>query len=347
MLKKASALVLLFALVCSLSACGGADVEAESAPPSASPASETPSDYAVHVGLLPGTAALGAVSLASSHNDTYTVTVVTDDDYTSLTGGLLDGTLDIIALPTNLAAALYNKTDAQAQLLALTAEGSFSLLERGRMQSTIETVADLSGRTLYAEGKGASGECVLRYLLSKNGLDLDHDLSVVWLSPHEMSSLASTGDAGDLFFASAVTAAALSAETTALSDTRGIIGNILDVSEQWNSLTAGAPMLTDCFLVATDFAADHPDQVATFLEDYTASLADATEHPELLGSAAASLGITESDYAAELAFPTANLIFLSGQDMQADLQSYFELLYSVSPDCLGGGIPDDSFYYIP
>ena len=32
-------------------------------------------------------------------------------------------------------------------------------------------------------------------------------------------------------------------------------------------------------------------------------------------------------------------------DMRSAIQGYYEVLYQANPDSIGGGIPDDAFYY--
>ena len=33
--------------------------------------------------------------------------------------------------------------------------------------------------------------------------------------------------------------------------------------------------------------------------------------------------------------------------MRDDIQGYYEILFEADPASIGGGIPDDGFYYIP
>lgn len=57
------------------------------------------------------------------------------------------GDADIAALPTNLAATLYQRSEGGVKLLALNTLGVLYVLEKG---DSIQSVADLAGRTVYA-----------------------------------------------------------------------------------------------------------------------------------------------------------------------------------------------------
>mgnify|MGYP000462857854 CR=1 FL=1 len=54
----------------------------------------------------------------------------------------------------------------------------------------------------------------------------------------------------------------------------------------------------------------------------------------------------ELDQIAEAAIPKCALVCITGaSDMRSAIQGYYEVLYQANPDSIGGGIPDDAFYY--
>ena len=62
---------------------------------------------------------------------------------------------------------------------------------------TVQSLADLKGKTIYATGKGSTPEYFLRYLLAENGLDLDTDVTVEWKSePSEVVALLKAENGG-------------------------------------------------------------------------------------------------------------------------------------------------------
>lgn len=105
----------------------------------------------------------------------YNVTIATAPD--EVTGKIISGELDIAAVPTNVASTLYNKTEGQVQIAALNTMGVLYVLETG---DTIQSVADLAGKTIYATGQGSTPEYALNLVLEKNGLTPGEDVEIVF-----------------------------------------------------------------------------------------------------------------------------------------------------------------------
>lgn len=84
-------------------------------------------------------------------------------------------------VPANLAAVLYNKTEGEIEVLAVNTLGVLYIVENGE---SVQSIADLKGQTIVAAGKGSTPEYALRYLLTENGIDPDHDVTIDWKSEH-------------------------------------------------------------------------------------------------------------------------------------------------------------------
>ena len=50
-------------------------------------------------------------------------------------------------------------------------------MEKG---DSVQSLADLKGKTIYATGKGSTPEYALKYILSQNGIDPDKDVTIEW-----------------------------------------------------------------------------------------------------------------------------------------------------------------------
>ena len=92
---------------------------------------------------------------------------------------LMKGELDMAAIPANLAATLYQKTNGGIQAVAVNTLGVLYVVEQG---DTVQSMADLKGRTILSTGKGTTPEYVLRYLLNANGIDPDKDVTIEYYS---------------------------------------------------------------------------------------------------------------------------------------------------------------------
>ena len=143
---------------------------------------------AVRVYALKGPTGMGMVKVMNDNDGTYDFTLSGAPD--EVVAAVVSGNADIAAVPTNLAATLYNKTQGGVQLLALNTLGVLSILTS---DESIQTVADLAGRTLYATGQGSTPEYVLNYILEANGLT--DKVNVEYKAEHaELATLAAAGE---------------------------------------------------------------------------------------------------------------------------------------------------------
>ena len=46
------------------------------------------------------------------------------------------------------------------------------------------------------------------------------------------------------------------------------------------------------------------------------------------------------------AIPNCNIVYIAGADMQATVEGFFEALYGVAPQSIGGALPGKDFSYI-
>ena len=147
--KRLLALMLMLAMVLSLAACAGQSAQ--------------PVD--IKIATLKGPTGMGMAKLMedasaeSAQGDHYEFSLAAAPD--EITAQVVNGSVDIAAVPTNLASVLYKKTEGQIQVAALNTRGVLYLLENGE---TIQSVADLKGKTIGATGQGSTPEYVLDYI---------------------------------------------------------------------------------------------------------------------------------------------------------------------------------------
>ena len=120
----------------------------------------------VRIAALKGPTAMGMVKFM----DDVDQQAVTDENYTfqivaspdEVTPQIAQGNVDIAAVPANLASILYNNMDGAVQVLTVNTLGVLYLVENG---DTVQSPADLKGKTIYASGKGSTPEYALNYVL--------------------------------------------------------------------------------------------------------------------------------------------------------------------------------------
>ena len=297
----------------------------------------------VRVMALKGPTAMGMVQLMDTaeagpvNGNSYTFTIAASAD--EVTPKLVQGEADIAAVPANLASVLYNNTEGQVQVLAINTLGVLYIVENG---DTVQSVSDLSGKTIYASGKGSTPEYALNYILSANGIDPETDVTIEWMSEHSecVASLASDENGIAMLPQPFVTTAQTQNENLRVA---------LDLTKEWDALQADAEtpsaLLTGVVVVRTAFAQEHPEAVSAFLDSYRESV----DYVNANVSEAAAL-IEKYDIVkaavAEKALPYCNITFIEGNEMKEKLSGYLNVLYEQNPASVGNTLPADDFYYI-
>lgn len=249
---------------------------------------------------------------------------------------LIQGKLDIASIPVNLAAILNNKTNGGLTLLAVNTLGVIYIVEKGG--ESIQSLADLKGKTLYATGKGSTPEYNLTYLLKQAGLTLGEDVIVEWKSePAEVVALMSQQESAFAMLPQPfVTVAQTKVENLRVA---------LNLTEEWDSLGLDSRMITSGIVVRTAFLQENPEAVENFLKDFAASAQYANEFVPETAALIGNLGIVPAPVA-QKALPFCNIVCLTGSEMQTALSSYLQVLYDLNPASVGGALPADSFYYV-
>ncbi len=252
-----------------------------------------------------------------------------------LTPRFLKGELDIMAVPANLGAILYNKSNGQAKMLAVNTLGVLYIVEKGG--NSVQNLKDLAGKTIYATGKGTTPEFALRYLLSQNGLDLDKDLTVEWKSePTEIVALMATKEnAVAMMPQPFVTVAG-----TKLKDLRVA----LNLTEEWDSLKNGSKFITAGLIIRKDFLEKNKKAVKTFLKEYAASAKYVNENIPEAANLVEKYNIVKAPVA-QKAIPYCNIVCITGKEMQESVSGYLEVLFKQKPAVTGGKLPAEDFYW--
>lgn len=292
----------------------------------------------VSVYALKGPTGIGMVQMMEQSADGYDVTLAGSPD--EVVAAVASGNADIAAVPTNLAATLYNKTNGGVQLLALNTLGVLSILERGE---AITSVADLAGKTIYATGQGSTPEYVLNYILEANGLE--ESVTVEYKAEHaELATLAAAGQVDLVMLPEPnVTSVMMqnadwriALDVTALFDEAAEIGG-----EQ------GATMSMGCVIVRSAFAQENPEAVTEFLTQYLQSVTFVNSDVEAAGELAEKHGILPKAAIAQRAIPNCHIVFVAGAEMKAQIEPFFEILHAANPASVGGTLPGEDFYYLP
>ena len=326
-MKKVIALLLVLVLGLAVVGCGKKE--------------ESNSSYdkeTVKVAALKGPTALGMLKMMEDQEngetpDNYEFELAGSAD--EILGRIIQGEIDIAAVPVNVASVLYNKTEGKVQLLAVNTLGVLYVLEKG---DTIESPKDLKGQTIYTTGQGSTPEYVLRYILTENNIDPDNDVTIVYKS--EASEVAAAFQSGE------ATIAMLPQPfvTSVMAQNEGL-RVALDITEEWAQVGDGSDLTQGCVVVQKAYAEAHPDVIERFLEAYEASVDYVNSNTEEAGGLAEKFGIIAKAALAAKAIPACNIVLLTGDEMRTAAGGFLKVLSEANAQAVGGKLPGDDFYY--
>ncbi|MBR3905561.1 MAG: ABC transporter substrate-binding protein [Clostridia bacterium] len=292
----------------------------------------------LRLGGLKGATSIGMVKLLSDAekgetqvNYDFTMAAAADE----LAPLMIQGKMDVLAVPANLASVLYNKTEGKVQFAAVNTLGVVYVVEKGG--ETVQTVADLKGKTIYATGKGTTPEYALRYLLSMHGLDMDKDVTMEWKSePTEtVAAMKMQDNAVAMIPQPFVTVAQGQVENLRVA---------LDLTKEWNALDNGSMFITAGLIVRKEFAEKNPEVFQAFLNEYKASTEYVNQNPAEAAQLVEYYGIVKAAVA-EKAIPHCNITYIEGEEMKTALSGYLQVLFDMNPAAVGGKLPGEDFYY--
>ena len=291
----------------------------------------------VRLGLIKGPTGMGASYLLEKSEKGETVNIYETtlaNEPSDMIAMVANGSVDIAAVPTNSASALYNKTSGGVQLLALNTGCVLKILEQGE---TIDKMSDLKGRTIYATGQGANPEYILNYMLEQYGLKAGEDVTVEYLDSAELTTKAASGEI-DLCMLP------VPAATTVLMK-NDKMRLALSLEEEWNHMNRATLVTMGCVVVRREFAEANPQAVEAFLKEYGESINYVIENPTEGGKLCAKFEIVASDKIAEKAIEDAELIFIADERIPVIIKDYYQILFDADPKSVGGKLPGEDFYY--
>ena len=295
----------------------------------------------IRVGGLKGPTTMGLVKLMDdAENGTaknnYEFTMVTAaDELTALVAG---GKVDIALLPANVSSVLYNKTEGGVSVIDINTLGVLYLVSG---DTSITSIDQLAGKTVYLPGKGTTPEYSLRYVLAEAGLTED-DVTLEFKSEATEVASVLTEDPSAIGLLPQPFVTAAMAQNDQLS-------MIMDLAEVWDSFQeeGGSRLVTGVTIANTAFLKEHEDLVNIFLEEHEASIRFAETDVDTTAELIANAGIVAKAPIAKKALPYCSIEYVAGEEMKEALSGYLNVLFEQNPASVGGTLPDDAFYYVP
>lgn len=349
-MKKLTSLLLILITVFAFASCKGTpsnptDGTTEQTGSESTPALDTETE--IRISVLSGTTGMGIAPLMKSVSNgneplNYKISIANAAD--QIAPGIIKGTVDIAAVPTNLAATLYNKTKGQIKVLCANTKGVLYVVSS---DPSVTKIADLKGKTVYVPGQGTNPEFLLRHVIESNGMTVGTDVTFdyTYTSPDALMGAAAATDK--------VKIALLPEPKVSIAcDKSKELKPVIDITAEWNKINPASPLYQGCIIVRSAFLESHPNEVKEFLRRYEQSINEVNTNPEAAAKIIAELGIIAenadaayNEFIAKTTIPSCNLCYVSGAELESALSGLYEILFNITPSAVGGAVPDSGIYY--
>jgi len=293
---------------------------------------------ALAVGGMTGPTGMGLAPLMAGQGTSTAGPAIAVTLYPSadqITPQLVNGSLPLATVPVNLAAVLYAKTKGAVQLAAVNTLGVLYVVAKGSAATSVRSVADLAGKTVWSTGQGTTPQYVMDDLLTQAGVSGTVDVQYL-SAASEVAARLVAADSGIAVLPEPYV-------TTVMAKDKGI-EPVIDLTQAWAAVHSTSPLVTGALVVQRAWADAHPDLYAGFLQQYRASIQFAIDHPDEAGPMIAAAGIVPDAATAAAALPRCHLTYLDGSDARTAVSSYLQVLFAANPQSVGGALPGDDFY---
>ena len=337
-----------------LAACSGTDPRAETGrTPAAGADPQAPRERAVmgsteatsvRVGLILGPPSMGlsrfllAAQAGETHNSfDFELMGV---DFAALAARFNQGDFDIVTLPSNIGAVLYNNSDINTDVEVISI-GNLGVLYGVTTDPGVTSLADLAGRTVYSIGQSGTPEYTIATVLEGHGL-ADRVTMAYRATPFEVLNLLQNEP-------NAI--AVLPQPFVELA--RTMVGGLrtpVDLTAEWDAMptnTTNSQAVTTHTIVNRKFLEEHESAVIEYLQRAGASVDFTLDHIAEAAAVQEELGTFLNNDVARAAMPFCSLVNLTGEVMRDALSGFLAAIHAQNPRSIGGELPGDDFYYLP
>ena len=247
---------------------------------------------------------------------------------------MIDGSADFAILPTTMAAIVYNK-GLDYQLIAIPVWGTLYVVGS---DPTINRWEDLRGKRVNVMARGMTPDVLFRYLLQKNGINPDRDITLDYSFPThiDLANAVAAGQA-DLGVISEPLA------SLAMQNNK-VLRRIFSLNDEWSKYQ-GIPLAETAFMAKKRVIKNNRQMVEKLISGYETSTKWVNQNPDSAALLIVKYNILPNAEVALNAIPRSNLKFVRAKGIQPQIEDYLNIFYRMNPDIIGGKIPDEDFFY--
>lgn len=257
----------------------------------------------------------------------------------------LNGKVDFIAMPTNVAANLYNR-GAPLKLLNISQWGALWMISR---DPNMKTLADFKGQEIAIPFRADMPDIVFTHLAERQGLTPNKDF--------KLNYTATPMDAMQLLIMRRIDHALLSepAVSMALRKTKSFPVSLIapelhrsvNLQQEWSRVVGTEARIPQAGIAVMGNKANNPQLVARFEQAYAQATHWCQENQQKCAEeVAAKIPMLSAEAVADALAAQANY-YATAFDAKQELEAFLEILLAKQPASVGGKLPNADFYANP
>ena len=255
---------------------------------------------------------------------------------------LLKKEVQFVALPTNVAANLYNKKEP-IRLLNVPVWGILEILSR---DANLKHIEDFKGKEIIVPFRADMPDIVLQALIKQAGLDAKKDFSLKYVpNPPDAMQMLLLRRADHVLLAEPATSMAMrKTGSFPVSLIAPELHRSLNLQSEWGRLFTTEPKVPQAGLSVVGEV--DKEVVKRFSEEYEKALLWYQSHPKEAGEMVEKALKTFKAEAISDSIAHTQFELKNAQQSKVALERFFEILMQIEPKLIGSKMPDEGFYYV-
>ncbi len=251
---------------------------------------------------------------------------------------------DLVAMPSNVAANLYNR-GVPLRLLDITTWGLLWMVSR---DPGLKTLADFRGKEVVMPFRGDMPDIIFRLLSEREGLAIGKDITLRYVaSPIDAMQLLITRRADHALLAEpAVSMGLRKTHSFPVSVIAPELYRSVDLQQEWGRVLKRPPRIPQAGITALGGVRDDSALLARFEQEHAKALAWCQAEPEACGAMAARHVdmLTPEGVADAIRATRSTMQWVDGAAARPELEFFYQQLLDRQPGLVGGKLPAAGFY---
>lgn len=255
----------------------------------------------------------------------------------------LGGKADFLAMPSNVAANLYNR-GVPLRLLDINTWGILSIVSR---DEGMKTLADLAGKELVMPFRGDMPDIIFQTLAAQQGIKVGEDVKLRYVAtPMDAMQLLLTRRADQALLAEpAISMAFIKSRSLPVKVIAPELYRSVDLQAEWGRIFDRPARIPQAGIAVLGRRMDDAELIARFEQAHAQALQWCGANADACGRIVAERipmltpeGVADSIRAVQAEY-------VSAADARPELEFFYQKLAEREPGLIGGKLPADDFYY--